>query len=227
MGLKEPPQEEHGREVFDAIASSWYHLRRFSRFSPELEMLSRRWQRGRLINVGCAHGADFLPFKEHFELYGVDISPRMLEMARQFAAEQGLRPELIQADATDLPFPGHSFDWAIAVAIYHHLPSPQERLTALRELKRVLKPGGEAFITLWNHGQARFRDGPQNVWLPWREGGRKIYRFYHLFTYTEACELALASGFSVVAAQPEASFKGKLREESANICLLLANEGLE
>jgi tRNA (uracil-5-)-methyltransferase TRM9 len=48
-------------EVFDQIASGWYNFRHYSIFRPELEALARKWQKGRLLNIGCGHGADFLP----------------------------------------------------------------------------------------------------------------------------------------------------------------------
>ena len=59
------------QEVYDRIAPGWYNFRHYSIFRAELEDLAGRWQKGRLLNVGSGHGADFLPFKDRFELYGV------------------------------------------------------------------------------------------------------------------------------------------------------------
>ena len=79
------------REVFDEIAPGWYNFRHWSIFRNELESLAARWREGRLLNLGCAHGPDFLPFRDGFELYGVDFSLGMLELARKYAL---CRPEL-------------------------------------------------------------------------------------------------------------------------------------
>ena len=57
-------------DVFDQIAPGWYHFRHHSIFTSELNALAERWQKGRLLNLGCGHGADFIPFKDSFELYG-------------------------------------------------------------------------------------------------------------------------------------------------------------
>ena len=54
--------------VFNEIAPGWYNFRHRTRFGSELEMLAGRWQKGRLLNVGCAHGPDFLPFRQNFEI---------------------------------------------------------------------------------------------------------------------------------------------------------------
>lgn len=215
--------EARNQEAYDAIAPSWYNLHHWSRFSTELERLAARWQRGRLLNIGCGHGADFLPFKDHFELHGVDISSGMLQMARRFAQKFGLEPDLRQASATSLPFRHHSFDWAIAIAVYHHLATPAERLKAFQELKRVLKPQGEAFVTVWNHGQDRFCHEPQDVCIPWHQENGTINRFYHLFTYEEAYDLAVKAGFAILTIGPEASYQGEESRSSANICLLLSS----
>ena len=73
------------QDVFDRIAPGWYNFRHWSIFRSELEEMARRWQRGRLLNAGCGHGADFLPFIRGFDLYGVDFSSDMLRFARKYA----------------------------------------------------------------------------------------------------------------------------------------------
>ena len=109
------------REVFDEIAPEWYNRRHRSIFTKELEELARRWRGGRLLNVGCGHGPDFVPFKKGFELYGIDISRKMLELAGKYAEKYNLKVNLIQADAREMPFSNDFFDYAIAVASLHHI----------------------------------------------------------------------------------------------------------
>ncbi|MCX6011531.1 MAG: class I SAM-dependent methyltransferase, partial [Chloroflexi bacterium] len=124
----------NNKEIFDQIAPSWYNFRHWSIFRTELEALARRWQKGRLLNVGCAHGPDFLPFKDGFELYGVDFSAEMLKFAEKYSQKFGFAVELKLADIRRLPYPDESFDWAISVATYHHLGGGEHQ-EALRELK--------------------------------------------------------------------------------------------
>ena len=61
------------KEAFDRIAPGWYNFRHWSIFPDELAALAQRWGGGKLLNVGSAHGPDFLAFREGFELYGIDI----------------------------------------------------------------------------------------------------------------------------------------------------------
>jgi len=209
------------KDIFNQIAPSWYNFRHWSIFRSELEVLAKRWQKGRLLNLGCAHGPDFLPFKHHFELYGVDFSTEMLKFARKYSQKFNFAVSLSLADVSHLPYPDETFDWAISVATYHHIKDNEERQTALNELRRVLKPGSEAFITVWNHWQFRFWFKGGQVAVPWRKKGKTLYRYYYLFSYPELEKLAEKAGFEVLKSFPESSYHSPIKFFSRNICLLV------
>ena len=173
-----------------------------------------------MLNVGCGHGADFVPFKEGFELYGIDISGKMLELAGKYAEKYNLKVNLTQADAREMPFADNFFDDAIAVATFHHIEGEEERLKALKELKRVLKPGGEAFITVWNKWQPRFWFKRKDVQIPWKIKGKTIYRYYHLFSYGESEKLMKSVGFEVIKSYPESRYRFPIKYFSRNVCAL-------
>lgn len=177
-----------------------------------------------MLNVGCAHGPDFLPFRQGFELYGVDASGEMLRFARRYAAKFKLTVNLAQADARQLPYPDKYFDWAISVATYHHLKGKEARLKALQELERVLKPGGEAFITVWHRGQPRFWFGGKERYVPWRTQGKTLYRYYYLFSYRELEKTVKKAGFKVLKSSPESAYRFPVKFFSRNVCLLIKKE---
>jgi tRNA (uracil-5-)-methyltransferase TRM9 len=206
---------------FDRMAPGWYSFRHYSIFQPELEALAKRWQKGRLLNIGSGHGPDFLPFKDGFELYGVDFSAEMIKQARRYSRKFKLAVNLQVADARNLPFGSESFDWVIAVATYHHLQGHDEQLKALRELRRVLKPEGEAFITVWNHCQLRFWLKGKETGVPWKAQGQVIYRYYYLFTYWELESLVKKAGLRLEKSFSEASYHFPIKYFSRNICLLV------
>jgi len=209
------------RDIFDQIAPSWYNFRHWSIFRSELEMLVRWWQKGSLLNIGCAHGPDFLPFKQNFALYGVDFSPQMLRFARQYSQKFDFAVNLSVADVGHLPFSDGVFDWAISVATYHHIKGRGERQAVLNELRRVLKPGGEAFITVWNRWQPRFWFSGKEAAVPWRTRGKTLYRYYYLFSYPELEKLAKKAGFRILKSFPESSYRFPIKFFSRNICLLV------
>ena len=209
------------KDTFDQIAPGWYNFRHWSIFRKELEWLARRWQKGKLVNIGCAHGPDFLPFKQDFELYGVDFSSEMLRFAGKYSQKFNFTVNLSVADVSHLPYPDKIFDWAISVATYHHIRYKEEREIALHELRRVLKPGGEAFITVWNRWQPRFWFSRKEVAVPWQTKDKTLYRYYYLFSYPELEKLVKQAGFKILKFLPESSYRFPINLFSRNICLLV------
>ena len=209
------------KDVFDEIAHGWYSFRHWTIFRAELEALAKRWQKGKLLNLGCAHGPDFLPFKDNFEFYGVDFSTEMLKHAEKYATKFNLNVNLVQADVCHLPFDNETFDWAISVATYHHLKGCAEVKEALVELRRVLKPRSEAFITVWNRWQFRFWFKGKEVQVPWRTKGKILNRYYYLFSYPEFEKVVRQAGFTILKSVPESSYRFPLKFFSRNICLLV------
>ena len=176
------------------------------------------------MNLGCAHGPDFLPFKEDFELYGVDYSVEMLKFALKYSKKFAFPVNLATADIRALPYADRAFDYAIAVATYHHIDEKEERLASLRELRRVLRPGGEAFITAWNRWQPRFWFSGKEAMVPWRAKSETLYRYYYLFSYNELERLIIQAGFTVLKSFPESTYRFPLKVFSRNICLLVRKE---
>ena len=210
------------QEVFDRIAPGWYGRRHWTIFRRELEDLAGKWQRGRLLNIGCGHGADFLPFAKAFELHGLDFSAEMLRFAVKYSRKFEFDVSLAMADASTLPYANDSFDWAMAVASYHHLESQEARQRALAELARVLKPGGEAFITVWNRWQPAFWSKPKETYVKWNTRERELQRYYYLFSRGEIERRARQAGLRVVKSFAENSYRFPIRRFSKNICLLVA-----
>jgi len=107
------------------------------------------------------------------------------------------------ADAVFLPIRSGKFAKILSVATLHHLPTRENRLAFLREVKRVLKPNGRALITCWYRWQARHLPRAiftQNVHKKWGRASRylpagksaksPILRYYHLFSKRELAKLA-------------------------------------
>jgi tRNA (uracil-5-)-methyltransferase TRM9 len=208
-------------EIFDRMAPGWYNRRHRTIFRQELEELAGRWQEGRLLNVGCGHGADFLPFVKGFQLTGLDISTEMLHLVEKYARKYNFDAGLVHGDASKLPFFGKTFDWVISVAAYHHIDNARDRFNAFHELHRVLKPGGEAFVTVWNHWQPRFWLKPREVRVKWRTKEEDLWRYYYLFNRRELENVSRKSGFQILRSYTEGAYHFPIKQFSRNICLLL------
>lgn len=114
------------------------------------------------------------------------------------------------ADVLNLPHPGSFFDFAISIAVVHHLSTPERRIQAVREILRTLKPasgdalGGKALIYVWALEQKSSRRGwdkgdDQDIMVPWvmktpspqdtqdtQDTQPKVFhRYYHLYQAAE------------------------------------------
>ncbi len=100
------------------------------------------WPYAKALELGCGTGFFLLNLKQAGVLdegHVTDISPGMVEVAVANAAQLGFTVEGRVADAESLPYDDETFDLVVGHAVLHHIPDVE---LALREVLRVLKPGG-------------------------------------------------------------------------------------
>lgn len=100
------------------------------------------------LDVGCGPGQFTILIAERSpgaEIWGIDLAPTMIELARRHVAESAAADRLHfeVADVARLPFPNDHFDAVVSSGSIKHWP---DQVSALREIHRVLVPGGHAFI---------------------------------------------------------------------------------
>lgn len=95
----------------------------------------------RVLDIGIGTGLLTQRMPEGLSLFGIDISPRMMDKVR----EKGLRVELRAGSFLDIPYPDAYFDGIVSTFAFHHLV-PEEKEEAYLEMNRVLKPGGFIII---------------------------------------------------------------------------------
>ena len=105
----------------------------------------------RVLDLGCGPAtqlAQVAQFNPATQFVGVDLSVGMLDSARAHAASQNLRNiGFEQSDITDLSqFKDASFDAVISTMALHHLPTLEHLRRCLREVRRVLNPGGAVYL---------------------------------------------------------------------------------
>jgi ubiquinone/menaquinone biosynthesis C-methylase UbiE len=114
--------------------------------------------RPRILDVGCGTGRFLRSLHRalpHARLYGLDLSPYYLRRARSvLAAVPDVR--LVTENAQDMPFADGWFDVVCSVFLFHELPAGVRR-DVMREMRRVLKPGGRIVIC----DSAQFSDSPE------------------------------------------------------------------
>jgi ubiquinone/menaquinone biosynthesis C-methylase UbiE len=108
-----------------------------------------RFRDRRVLEIGVGVGADHERFAAAgAELTGIDLTERAIEHARRRLALRGLDSDLRTGNADTLPLPAESFDLVYSWGVLHHIAG--DTRDAIREILRVLKPGGEARIMLYH-----------------------------------------------------------------------------
>lgn len=157
---------DRARRAWDAFAP------RYDRTMRLLERAQfgdgRRWvcsrARGDVLEVAVGTGLNLPLYPPDVRLTGIDISPRMLAIARSRASDLGRLIDLREADAGNLPFDDAGFDTVVCTLSLCAVPDER---TAVAEMWRVLRPGGQ--LLLLDHVAGR--------WWPIRAGQRLIEVF--------------------------------------------------
>ena len=123
----------------------------YDRIIAPLERLlfgaGREWvcsrARGEVLEIAVGTGRNLYFYPTEVHLTGVELSPKMLEIARRRARESGIEADLRARDAQDLPFPDARFDTVVATLALCTVPDDRRAMT---EAARVLRPGGRLLL---------------------------------------------------------------------------------
>jgi SAM-dependent methyltransferase len=132
------------RAGFEDQASERYRL------EPYIESFAgfESWKSRKVLEVGIGLGADHQRFvAAGADTCGIDLTPRAVEICRLRLALFGLHSDLRIGDAEQLPFPEEIFDLVWAWGVIHHTP---DTAAAIREMQRVLKPGGMVKVMIYH-----------------------------------------------------------------------------
>jgi ubiquinone/menaquinone biosynthesis C-methylase UbiE len=141
--LKLLPYREY-RGVRREYSVIFYYLPVFGRmYRRRVELCLAECKGGAsILEVGFGSGLTFLNLKEMYnKIFGLDLSCDVKEVAQVFA-RLGIYPDLQNGNVLDMPYQENQFDTVLLISILEHL-KPEELDQALREIKRVLKPGGQ------------------------------------------------------------------------------------
>ncbi|KXS97497.1 hypothetical protein AC578_9082 [Pseudocercospora eumusae] len=168
------------------------------------------------LDIGCGNGK-YLTVNPNVFMLGSDRSSNLISIAKHHQPHS-----VLLADILHLPHRASTFDFAISIAVVHHLSTPERRIEAVREILKTLKPdaaAGRALVYVWALEQDGSRRGwsekdDQDVMVPWVMRGSKkgkngdssgagtedrtFHRYYHLYRKGELEHDIRAAGGEVV-----------------------------
>lgn len=179
------------RNIWNKIAPDWYKFRS----KPEervLKFLNR--QKGNIIDFGSGAGRNLAGFNNKGKLYLVDFSKEMIKLAKERAKELKIDAEFYVSNLNKTPFKSNFFDAAIFIAVLHCIPNSTKRERVVKELLRILKPGAETIVSVWNKNSSWFKNKPKEKYISWKDKGK---RYYYLYDDEEIYNLFEKSGFYI------------------------------
>ncbi|KAI4202171.1 MAG: hypothetical protein LQ346_002023 [Caloplaca aetnensis] len=214
-------ETQHVHKVYQQIASHFSSTR--YKPWPIVERFLQRLPAGSIgLDIGCGNGK-YLSVNPHVFIIASDRSENLVKIANRHQPHAS-----VVADNLLLPHPLASFDFAISIAVVHHLSTRARRVEAVAAILETLRRtawveegrrsddgdvGGKALIYVWALEQKSSRRGwdegdEQDVMVPWimkpkcRDGGNEgamtFNRYYHLYRQGELEEDIVEAGGSIV-----------------------------
>jgi len=136
---------EGSREFFDDIRP-WMNPFKFPWIMERIEREAKVIRDGHLLEIGCGMGFDSLEFlKRGVRVTATDLTPTAVALAKRHFELEGVEPEDVRVEnGLSLSFPDETFDAVWSNGVLH---ATGDTGLAIREVRRVLKPGGRAIIS--------------------------------------------------------------------------------
>jgi len=198
---------------YDLISGKFSATRKH--FWRGMEWIGEYVQDGdKVLDFGCGNGRLIELFTDKkIEYTGVDVSEKLIELAKQKYPSENVKFQKISGQGS-LAFSADNFNTIYSIAVFHHLPGRESREGTVREIFRVLRPGGRVIITVWNLWQKKYIKNLLSNWLSKLRGrsnldrkdcyisftdnnGQVFQRFHHAFTKRELKNLFVEAGFEV------------------------------
>jgi ubiquinone/menaquinone biosynthesis C-methylase UbiE len=139
------------REFFDTV-----ERHRYTEYGPWMPQLMGfdKFRGARLLEIGCGMGTDLLQFARGGACCtGIDLTPRSIEITRHRFRLYNEDGAFMISDGEHLPFRDESFDVVYSNGVLHHTP---DTAGAIREVHRVLRPGGTAKVMLYHRNSLNY-----------------------------------------------------------------------
>ena len=149
------------QKKWDRIASfyKWSNGAAERRWEPWKSSLFSKMGAGNILFLAIGIGEEIRLFPENRRITAIDISPRMLEKAKEKAIGYNGSIRLMEMDARNLSFSSETFDQVFTSCTFCSVPEP---IRGLKELYRILKPGGE--LRMFEHTRSNHFPFREILW---------------------------------------------------------------
>jgi len=174
-------KKEEYKKIFEQEERHWWYLGMKEITARLLSTVAWSRKNTKILDVGCGTGGMLIFLKQFGKVWGIDLSKEALNYCRK----RGLK-NILQASVEKIPFPDKSFDLVTSFDVLYHQWIKND-LFAIREINRVLKPGGYFLVRV-----------PAYNWLRGRHD--KVVYTKHRYTRKELTQKLKISGFKILRA---------------------------
>jgi len=137
-----------------------------------------------IYDIGCGNGRN-MNIRDDCTFIGCDNNYNLLYEAKRN------NHTCYYGDNLNIPFSDNVADAVLSIAVIHHFSTTNRRITALKEIFRILKVNGVALIYVWAYEQPKFINHSKNAMVDWNDqnSGEIYKRFYYLFSLQELDKL--------------------------------------
>jgi len=159
------------------------------RYKPVRRVLFKELN-GALLDAGVGTGRNFPFYPEGSKITGIDLSPAMLDRARQRREKLGTAVDLHEMNVMKMDFADNSFDGIVSTFLFCVLDAGHQQ-PALEELRRVCRPGGTIHILEYAISEKPLQHFKMKLWAPWVRFAYGAEFDRHTEQYLEAAGLDL------------------------------------
>ena len=185
-------EQETVCHVYNRIAERFNKTRGYT-WSWIKEFIETLSKGSTVYDIGCGSGRNMQYADINF--IGVDNCNNLLNIC----VNKGLN--VLNSDMCVLPFQNESSDAIISIASFHHLSTTERRVTALKEIYRVLKPNGKLLLSVWSKQQPkktrRTFEKYGDTMVKWDQYGDIFERYYYIFKVSELQSLFSLTNFVI------------------------------
>ena len=186
-------EEKNVKNVYEKIAPHFDSTRVY-KWSWVNEFLEKLDKNSLVYDIGCGNGRNMN--YNNLNFIGIDNCENFIKICNK------KKLNVVMSNITEIPFKSNSADAILCIAVLHHLSSNENRIKALLELKRIVKPTGKILLSVWSINQPAktkksFNNYGNNIVL-WNSYGKIYERYYYIFKLEEIKKLITLCGLEIV-----------------------------